>query len=72
VGADGNYELVYFNEAYFDVPQNDGWLDYLWNKTITSRAIRRAYLHRLAPANALCCPRWDTRNPSVTGLTIDA
>ena len=24
VGADGNYELVYFNEAYFDVPQNDG------------------------------------------------
>jgi hypothetical protein len=47
VGADGNYELVYFNEAYFDVPQNDGWLDYLWNKTITSRAIRRAYaIHR--------------------------
>lgn len=43
VGTDGNYKLVYFNEAYFDVQQNDGWQGYLWNKTMTSRTIRRAY-----------------------------
>ena len=47
MGTGGNYKLVYFNEAYFDVPQNDGLLDYLWNKTMTSRTIRRAYaVHR--------------------------
>ena len=48
VGADGRYELVHFNKAYFDVPQADqDWLTYLWNDTMTLRAIRRAYaIHR--------------------------
>ena len=41
--ADGNYELVYFSEAYFDVQQNGGWPDYRLNKSMTSRAIRQAY-----------------------------
>src|SRR6267142_690591 len=43
VGADGNYELVHFNKAYFDVPQTSSdWLEspflYLWNNTLTLRA----------------------------------
>jgi len=52
VGADGNYELVHFNKAYFDVPQTSSdWLEspflYLWNNTLTLRALRRAYaIHR--------------------------
>jgi hypothetical protein len=48
VGADGGYELVHFNKAYFDVPQaGQGWLAYLWNNTMTARAVRRAYaIHR--------------------------
>jgi hypothetical protein len=52
VGADGNYELVHFNKAYFDVPQaSSDWLEspflYLWNNTLTLRALRRAYaIHR--------------------------
>lgn len=52
VGADGNYQLVHFNKAYFDVPQTSAdWLArpflYLWDDTLTSRAIRRAYaVHR--------------------------
>jgi hypothetical protein len=47
VGSNGKYELVHFNKAYFDVPQTANWLTdpflYLWNNTITLRAIRRAY-----------------------------
>jgi hypothetical protein len=52
IGSDGHYELVHFNKAYFDVPQaSDDWLEspflYLWNNTMTFRAIRRAYaIHR--------------------------
>ena len=48
VGSNGSYELVHFNKAYFDVPQTDqDWLGYLWNNTMTLRAIRRAYaVHR--------------------------
>ena len=47
VASHGGYELVYFNKAYFDLPQGDGLFDYLWNNTMTARAARRAYaIHR--------------------------
>src|SRR5215475_6313791 len=47
VASNGGYELVYFNKAYFDRPQGDGLVDYLWNNTMTARAARRAYaIHR--------------------------